>query len=92
MRKPTVFNGNFVKAAENGCTCWGVWRRVQHVRKGDTIRVQGYAKSDNGKLAKVLWTDGDYVMVKRLDTGVKIDLLRVECKRFLSADSLTHKA
>jgi len=80
MRRPRVADG-FMEAAENGCTCWGVWRRVQFVRKGDTIRIQGYAKGDNGKLAKVLWTDGDYVMVKRLDTGVKIDLLRVECKK-----------
>jgi hypothetical protein len=88
LRKPRLLNyvrkqlpPDFMEAAEDGCTCWGVCRRVQYVRKGDTIRIQGYAKGNNGKLAKVLWTDGDYVMVKRLDTKVKIDLLRVECKK-----------
>ena len=68
-------------AADDGCICWGVWREKQHVRKGDTVRIQGYAKGDNGKLAKVINRDGDYILVKRLDNRVKIDLLSVECKK-----------
>ena len=81
-----------MEAAENGCTCWGVWRRVQFVRKGDTIRIQGYAKGDNGKLAKVLWTDGDYVMVRRLDTKLRLIFFVSNARKFLSADSSTERA
>lgn len=81
MRKPTIPNGDFVKAADNGCICWAVWRKTQHVRRGDIIRIQGYAKGDKGKLAKVIKRDGDYVLVKRFDNKVVIDLLSVECKK-----------
>ncbi len=74
---------DFMEAAEDGCTCWGVWRAKQYVRKGDTIRIQGYASDLNGKLAKVIQRDGGYVLVRPLHypRGMFVDLLDVECKK-----------
>lgn len=75
-RQPTSRKG--------GCTCWLIYRRNQHVKKGDTIRIQQYSKKDNGKLAKVIDTDGDYILVRRLDNRkIVIDLLRNECKKVM---------
>jgi hypothetical protein len=88
MRRPRLadvldFDDYMKEVVDKGCTCWGVYRRTQYVREGDTIRIQGYDKSLNGKLAKVVDRNGGYVLVKPLHypRGQYVDLLDVECKK-----------
>jgi hypothetical protein len=83
LRKPKILNGDFIAAANSGCTCWGVWRKKQRVHKRDLVRIQRYSKKLNGKLAKVVDISGGYVLVKPLHypRNAYVDLLTEEVKK-----------